>query len=298
MKLADFSYPIALALLSILVATLEHYFPWRKGQSQLRPRLWSDLLYLIFNGHFLGVILYGIAVYRILPGLDRVLGTYELTPIVYRNLAMRWPLWAQLIVVLLAMDFAQWCVHNLLHRVPVLWEMHKTHHTVRDGQMDFIVSFRFQWTEVVVYKIVQYLPLAFFGFSSKVILAHAILGTLMGHLNHANLNLGHGVLKYVLNSPRMHIWHHNYDANGRTTVNFGIIFSLWDWIFRTAYLPAEPPRRLGFPGDDQFPHNYFAQEAWPLQRLLPARARQGAIPIALGMIVLALLWLAHLPPTP
>lgn len=296
MKLADFSYPIALALISILVATLEHFFPWRKDQRQLRPRLFSDVLFLLFNGHFLGVILYGIASHRLLPSLDRLLGTYGLTPLVYRNVAMGWPLWVQIVAVLLIMDFAQWCVHNLLHRVPILWEMHKTHHSVRDGEMDFIVSFRFQWTEVVIYKAAQYLPLAFFGFSGPAVLVQAIFGTLIGHLNHSNLDLGHGAWKYVLNSPRMHIWHHNYDADGRTTVNFGIIFSLWDWIFGTAHLPSEPPRRLGFRGEEEFPRSYFAQQGWPLPRLLPAAARRGVLPGVLGLLVLGLLWLAHLPP--
>lgn len=298
MKLADFSYPIALAIISILVAVLEHFFPWRKEQRQLRPGLFSDILFLVFNGHFLGVILYGIASHRILPGLDRLLGTYGLTPLVYRNAAMRWPLWVQIPAVLLIMDFVQWCVHNLLHRVPILWELHKTHHSVRDGEMDFIVSFRFQWTEVVVYKAVQYLPLAFFGFSGQAVLVQAVFGTLIGHLNHSNLDLGHGPWKYVLNSPRMHIWHHNYDADGRTTVNFGIVFSLWDFIFGTAHLPPEPPRRLGFSDQDQFPRSYFAQQGWPLPRLLPAAARRGVLPGILGLMVLGLLWLAHLPPQP
>ena len=298
MKLADYSYPIALLLLSVTVATLEHFFPGGRGKSSVRPRLWSDLLYLVFNGHFLGVLLYGITVHRILPGLDRMLSAHGLTSVVYRNVAMHWPLWLQLVAVLLVLDFVQWCVHNLLHRVPFLWAFHKTHHTVADDEMDFIVSFRFQWTEVVVYKSVQYLPLAFFGFSDQVIFAHAIFGTLIGHLNHANLNLGHGRWRYILNSPRMHIWHHNYEGSSRTTVNFGIIFSMWDWIFGTAYLPAEPPPRLGFHGDDLFPRTYFAQEAWPLPKILPARMRQGVLPIALFLGVLGLLWFLHLPPRP
>lgn len=296
MSLAELSYPLALALLSVFVATLEHFFPWRKGQRQLRPGLFSDVLYLVFNGHFLGLLLYGIAAHHILPRLDRVLGAHGLTPIVYRNAAMSWPFWLQLVVALVVMDFVQWCVHNLLHRVPLLWEFHKTHHSVGDGEMDFIVSFRFQWVEVVIYKTVQYLPLAFFGFSGGVVLVQAIFGTLIGHLNHANLNLGHGVWRYILNSPRMHIWHHNYEGDSRTTVNFGIIFSLWDFIFGTAYLPPAPPPRIGFRGDDQFPHRFLAQQAWPLQRLLPARRRQGAMPAGLGLLVLAGLWLAHNPP--
>jgi 3-mercaptopyruvate sulfurtransferase SseA/sterol desaturase/sphingolipid hydroxylase (fatty acid hydroxylase superfamily) len=296
LRLADFSYPLALVFLSLLVAALEHFFPWRKQQKQLRPHLLSDLLHLVFNGHFLGVFLYGIAANYVLPPVDRLLAAHGLLAVVYRNLAAAWPLWAQLVVILFAMDFVQWCVHNLLHRVPLLWELHKTHHSVVDGEMDFLVSFRFQWTEVVVYKVVQYLPLAFFGFSAKAVLIYAIIGTLVGHLNHANLNLGHGAWTYLINSPRMHIWHHDYAADGRTTVNFGIIFSLWDWLFGTAYLPAAPPARLGFRGEEEFPRNFFAQEAWPLPRLLPARARSGAVAAALGVAVVGALFLAHRPP--
>jgi 3-mercaptopyruvate sulfurtransferase SseA/sterol desaturase/sphingolipid hydroxylase (fatty acid hydroxylase superfamily) len=301
-SLSAYAYPIALALLSIAVALCEHFFPWRKAQRQLRPSLMSDLAHLVFNGHFLGVLLYGVAVHRILPTVDRFLGAHGLTPVVYRSVAARWPLWLQILVVVVAMDFVQWCVHNLLHRVPLLWEMHKTHHSVVDGEMDFIVSFRFQWLEVVVYKALQYLPLSFFGFSGTAILVHAIFGTLIGHLNHANLDLGYGPWRYVLNSPRMHLWHHNYDADSRTTVNFGIIFSAWDWIFGTAYMPPasqyQTPARIGFRGDDTFPHSFFAQEAWPLQRLLPRRWQRGAVPVVLGGMVLAALWVLHEPPRP
>lgn len=297
MSLAAYAYPIALGLLSLLLVGLEHFFPWRREQRQLRPRLLSDLMHLVFNGHFLGVLLYGIAVHHVLPAVDRLLGAYGLTPVVYRNLALRWPLWIQIPVVLVVLDFVQWCVHNLLHRVPLLWEFHKTHHSVVDGEMDFLVSFRFQWVEVVVYKTAQYLPLAFFGFADTAILVHAIFGTLIGHLNHSNLDLGHGAWRYVLNSPRMHIWHHDHARDGRTTVNFGIIFSVWDWIFRTAYVPADkhPPARIGFQGEEQFPTNFLAQEAWPLGLLVPRRLRHGPVWITLGVLVLGLLFVAHRP---
>ncbi len=263
--LSPYLYPLSLAGISLLLVVLERVFPWRRDQRQLRPRLWSDVLHLVFNGHFLGVILYGIAVHRVLPHVDRALQAGGLYEGVYRNAAASWPVWVQIVVALLVIDFLQWCVHNLLHRVPVLWEFHKTHHSVQDGEMDWIVSFRFQWTEVVVYKSVLYLPLAFFGFGYEAVMFHAIFGTLVGHFNHANLNLDWGPLKYVLNSPRMHIWHHDYDGDSKTTVNFGIIFSIWDWVFGTAKMPDEPPRHIGFDGVETFPDTFFAQMAWPVR---------------------------------
>ena len=202
----------------------------------------------------------------LLPPVDAWLTGRGLHDVVYRGEASDWPVWAQIVVALLVIDLVQWCVHNLLHRVPWLWEFHKCHHSVADGEMDWIVSFRFQWTEVVVYKLVQYLPLAWFGFGIEAVMVHAIFGTFIGHLNHANLNWDWGPLRYVLNSPRMHIWHHDYDGDARTTVNYGIIFSLWDWMFGTAKLPAEPPRLLGFEGVEAYPRGFFGHLAEPFRR--------------------------------
>ncbi|MBX3275883.1 MAG: sterol desaturase family protein [Sandaracinaceae bacterium] len=288
-------YPISLAALSVLVMALERVFPWRKGQKQLRPRLGSDLLHLGFNGHFLGILLAGLADTWLLPHVDALLAGRGWTEAVYRNAAAGWPLWAQIIVALLVVDFIQWCVHNLLHRVPFLWELHKAHHSIEDGEMDWIVSFRFSWLEVIVYKSVLYLPLVFLGFAWEALMVHAIFGTLIGHLNHANLDLGHGVWRYVLNSPRMHIWHHDYDGDEKSTVNFGIIFSIWDWIFGTAKMPPEPPKRLGFAGVETFPKEFFAQEIWPLQRALPALGRHALVANVVGALVLGGAWYLHTP---
>ncbi len=292
--MSAYAYPIALAAISVFVAGLERFFPKRREQKQLRAGLGWDLLHLVFNGHFLGVIFFGVADRWLLPPLDGWLADLGWTDAVYRNAAAGWPLWAQILVALLAIDFAQWCVHNLLHRVPFLWETHKCHHSVEDGEMDWIVSFRFQWTEVVVYRAVLYLPLAWFGFAAEAVLFHAIFGTLIGHLNHANLNLSWGPLRYVLNSPNMHIWHHDYEGDSKTTKNFGIIFSTWDWIFGTAYMPDEPPKKLGFPGVRQFPKNFFAATVWPLGKLLPAKGR-GLVATLLGAALVLMGWYLHLP---
>jgi 3-mercaptopyruvate sulfurtransferase SseA/sterol desaturase/sphingolipid hydroxylase (fatty acid hydroxylase superfamily) len=287
--MAAYMYPISLAVLSGFVMLLERFFPWRPEQKQLRPKLWSDFIHLAFNGHFLGLLLAGLASTWILPSVDKWLAAEGLTDSVYRNAAADWPLWAQIIVALVVVDFLQWCVHNMLHRVPLFWEFHKAHHSVKDGEMDWIVSFRFSWLEVIVYKSVLYLPLVFFGFRWEALMFHAIFGTLIGHLNHANLNLGHGWWRYILNSPRMHIWHHDYEGDAKTTVNFGIIFSCWDWIFGTAKMPADPPPHIGFSGVETFPENFFSQEIWPLQKLAP-RVHSAVFWTILGALVMAAAW--------
>jgi sterol desaturase/sphingolipid hydroxylase (fatty acid hydroxylase superfamily) len=38
-------------------------------------------------------------------------------------------------------DFIQWNVHRLLHTIPFLWKIHKTHHSVKE--MGFAAHFRY-----------------------------------------------------------------------------------------------------------------------------------------------------------
>ncbi|MFN3199285.1 MAG: rhodanese-like domain-containing protein [Bradymonadia bacterium] len=287
-------YPLSLAAISVFVAILEWRWPKRR-QQQLRPDLLSDFMHLVFNGHFLGVILFGVATHWILPHVDMWLAGAGLTETLYRNAASQWPVWVQIAVCLVVVDFAQWCVHNLLHRVSFFWGFHKTHHSVKNGEMDWIVSFRFQWTEVVVYKTILYLPLAFFGFGEVAVLTHAIFGTLIGHLNHANLDLDYGPLRYVLNNPNMHIWHHDYEGDARTTVNFGIIFSTWDYLFRTAKVPDHDPPRIGFPGVETYPRNFLAQMGWPLSQFTQGSGHFAAGALGIGLIAGG--WLLQKGPT-
>lgn len=291
-------YPLSLLALSLAVFTAERLWPWRRAQRAWRRTLPSDLVHLAFNGHLLGVLLFGIAQHRVLPHVDGWLRSAGLYDDVYRAFAAEWPLWVQVPVALLVVDLLQWGVHNLLHRVPWLWELHKVHHSVTDGEMDWIVSFRFQWGEVIVYRSLLYVPLAFLGFGYEAVMTHALVGTLVGHLNHANLDLSWGPLRYLVNNPRMHLWHHDYDGDARTTVNFGIIFSLWDWMFGTAKLPADPPAKLGFPGVESFPQSFLSQVAWPLPRLFGGGRTGRALAVVSGVIVLAGGYWLHLPPRP
>jgi sterol desaturase/sphingolipid hydroxylase (fatty acid hydroxylase superfamily) len=84
----------------------------------------------------------------------------------------------------------------------------------------------------------------------------------LGHLNHANVKITWGPLKYVFNNSVMHLWHHALNLpKGKTTgVNFGISLSLWDYIFKTNYIPNETGDiSLGFEGLNEFPKTFSSQ---------------------------------------
>ena len=233
----------------------------------LRRQFAQDLFWLFFNGHYAGVLVANAAAFLLvfaMPAIDQARSV---------RLAAASPIWLQFLTFLVVKDFLEWCVHNLLHRVPWLWEFHKVHHSIEE--LDWIGNFRFHWMEIVVYQGITYLPLVIFGVSGPVILAVAIFSTLVGHLNHSNLNISWGPLRFVLNSSRMHVWHHDHDwpAHRPTGVNFGIVLSVWDWIFGTAYWPSvdespeQQPRGFGFPGMAAFPRSLAGRLLYPISRI-------------------------------
>lgn len=63
--------------------------------------------------------------------------------------------------ILFVSDFVQWNTHRLLHRVPMLWNFHKVHHSVKE--MGFAAHLRYHWMEPVVYKSLLYIPIAIIG---------------------------------------------------------------------------------------------------------------------------------------
>lgn len=261
------SYPFWLLVVSVIVFLLERMRPWRKSQRVFRRRIGQDVFWLAFNGHFAGVLL-ALAAGHLLasaaPGIEKVEAV---------RLIASQPLWIQFVLFFVLKDFLEWGVHNLLHRVPWLWNFHKVHHTIEE--LDWIGSFRFHWMEIIVYRGLTYLPLAVLGADGRVLLAIAVLATLIGHINHSNLYLSWGPLRYVINSPRMHVWHHarKLPADHPRGANFGISLSLWDWLFGTAWwpdaeeCPEQQPGSLGFRDMEQYPQSLIDRFAYPVSKL-------------------------------
>jgi sterol desaturase/sphingolipid hydroxylase (fatty acid hydroxylase superfamily) len=255
-------YYFWLIAVSILCFLLERLTPWRKSQKVFRKGFLQDLFWLVFNGHFLGVLLAMVTGKTV-----QVFNTFlfKLGLPVPESLALlaNAPLWLQFIIFFVLKDFVEWNIHRLLHNVPWLWEFHKLHHSIEE--LDWIGNFRFHWGEVVVYKTLSYLPLVILGVDGYVILAIAVVNTLMQDINHANLSIDWGPFKYVLNSPRMHVWHHDIELHGKGGQNFGIVLSLWDWLFGTVFWPKaqKEPNTLGFQGMSQYPQSIPGRIVYP-----------------------------------
>ncbi|NIJ44637.1 sterol desaturase/sphingolipid hydroxylase (fatty acid hydroxylase superfamily) [Wenyingzhuangia heitensis] len=251
------NYFWGLILISLIVWSLEILFPWRKQQSIFRQDFWLDGFYMFFNFFLFSIFISGF--YAIFSNLLAFVGlsTNSLAVVDLKNLAP----FTQLLIFFVLSDFFQWFTHVMLHRFDALWSFHQVHHSVKE--MGFAAHLRYHWIENILYKPLKTLAIMLLGgFEPEQAYLVHFIAISIGHLNHSNLNITWGPLKYIFNNPVMHLYHHAYHLpkDKKYGVNFGISLSLWDYIFRTNYIPkVDKNELLGFKGDDKVPSTFWKQ---------------------------------------
>ena len=253
------NYFWGLILISILVWLAELLFPWRKSQSAFRKDFWLDVFYMFFNFFIFAIFISGFYQAATLAFESIGIGIQSIKLI---DLSA-FPNWLELLVFFILLDFVQWFTHVLLHKIPALWNFHKVHHSVKE--MGFAAHLRYHWMENILYKPLKTLVVMLIGgFEPEQSYIVHFIAIAIGHLNHANIKLTYGPFKYLFNNPVMHLYHHAYHLpKGCFGVNFGISLSIWDYLFKTNYIPENSGTiELGFKGDEQFPKDFLHQSIY------------------------------------
>jgi len=248
-----------LILISFVVWGLEILFPWRKNQNIIRKDFFLDAFYMFFNFFIFSIVISGF--YALMEQSFNMIGVQMDSVAIIETGSM--PSWLELIIFFLLLDFVQWFTHILLHKIPAFWEFHKVHHSVKE--MGFAAHLRYHWMENILYKPLKTLAIMLIGgFEPQQAYIVHFAAIAIGHLNHANIKLTYGPLKYIFNNPVMHLYHHAYQLpKGRFGVNFGISLSLWDYLFKTNYIPEDSGKiKLGFEDDENFPKNFIGQNIY------------------------------------
>jgi sterol desaturase/sphingolipid hydroxylase (fatty acid hydroxylase superfamily) len=251
--------------ISLAVYLLELLFPWRKNQPRIREDFWLDTFYMFFNVFIFSLVGYAAVSNVVVEAFNDLLANvFGIRNLVALNIAT-WPTWMQMLLLFVLRDFIHWNVHRLLHRSPWLWQFHKVHHSVQ--QMGYAAHLRYHFMETIVYRTFEYLPLAMIGFGIQDFIIVYLFALTIGHLNHANIYLPLGPLKYIFNNPQMHIWHHSKELpKGSYGVNYGISLSLWDYLFGTVWMPHDGRDiELGFPEVERYPHGFLEQVVEPFK---------------------------------
>jgi len=253
------NYFWGLALVSITFFTVEIVLPWRKKQPVFRKYFWQDAFYMYFNFFLFYIVLFaGLSAVAesVSLWIFKTVGVEDLVLFHIEDLST----WSQLLIVFIITDFTHWNIHRMLHKYPVLWRFHRVHHSIKE--MGFAGHLRFHWMESVIYKSITYFPLLVIGFETEYLFYMYMISISWGHFNHANFMIPMGILKYVFNSPQMHIWHHvkELPQDREMGVNFGLTLSVWDYIFKTNYEPhSGRDIELGFEGDEYYSKSFIKQ---------------------------------------
>jgi sterol desaturase/sphingolipid hydroxylase (fatty acid hydroxylase superfamily) len=148
-------------------------------------------------------------------------------------------------------DLTKYFVHRWMHKYPILWALHKVHHSATE--LTPLTIYRTHPLEGIVFSLrsafTQGLAISvfFFLFGDKVSLATVLGVNVMIFLfNVAGSNLRHshiGIrywrwLEYILISPAQHQLHHSI-AKEHHDKNFGATLAIWDWVFKSHHYSTD-----------------------------------------------------------
>lgn len=134
---------------------------------------------------------------------------------------------------LLVRSLASYGTHVLMHQAPLLWRLHRVHHS--DTHLDVSTTVRFHPVEFVVQLAILIPLVLFFGLSPWVLVVYELLDVAVNVFTHANVRLPPGVdrvVRWVFVTPDMHRIHHS-SWRPETDSNYGAVFSFWDRAFDT-----------------------------------------------------------------
>jgi sterol desaturase/sphingolipid hydroxylase (fatty acid hydroxylase superfamily) len=160
----------------------------------------------------------------------------------------------QVLLLFLSAEFGAYWAHRALHRVPILWSIHRVHHSaealtiftrLRDHPLDFIWMGlgRVAGGAVVGAPLFYLLGTPMDARSMETYLAISAVALPFGFdvWRHSHLPISLGPLNYILGAPVLHQIHHSAELRHRDK-NLGAELAIFDWMFGTLYIPSKDER--------------------------------------------------------
>lgn len=141
------------------------------------------------------------------------------------------PAWLELAIALVLLDLAIYWQHRLLHTSPLLWRLHRAHHT--DVTLDATSALRFHPLEILLSLGFKIALVVLLGVAPLAAMVFEVLLSSFALVTHANLALPAWLDKPVralVVTPNMHRIHHSTHGDEQRR-NFGFNLSLWDHLF-------------------------------------------------------------------
>jgi len=183
-----------------------------------------------------------------------------------------WPVIVQVLIMVLAVDFARYWLHRACHTVTPLWKLHEVHHS---PDILYVLNVgRFHPLEKVLHFAFDTLPFAMIGVAPEVIAGYFLAYSVNGFFQHSNVRLRYGFLNYLVGSAETHRWHHARDPKV-AQCNFGNTTIVWDLLFGTWFLPRDG-RELDIGiTDSTYPRGFLEQMFTPFRTGNGMETRRG-----------------------
>jgi sterol desaturase/sphingolipid hydroxylase (fatty acid hydroxylase superfamily) len=257
---------IEIALLAIVLGVAEKLKPAEPVIN--RQTIRTDIFYTLL--HRLGA--FGLVVFALVqPLMDSTKSQLTLWGWQPLQVEQLWPgvtdvAWVSFLIYLLILDFFDYWIHRAQHRWQWWWELHALHHSQRqmtlwsDNRNHLLDDLLRDFLFAVLALLIGVAPAQFVGL--------IVLSRVVQSLQHANIRLQFPMLlENKIVSPSFHRLHHAIGAGHEGVkfgCNFGVIFSFWDRLFKTAdFTPGFVPTGVR----DQLTGRDYGSSFWQHQKL-------------------------------
>jgi sterol desaturase/sphingolipid hydroxylase (fatty acid hydroxylase superfamily) len=177
-----------------------------------------------------------------------------------------------LIAFMFFQDFIHYWYHRLAHEWPLLWKIHRVHHS--SPNMNILVTSRihFLWQLLMPVNYVSAI-LIYLG-QFEVFITWWAFRAWLNYLTHTSLRWDLPILSVtwlkpfvwvierVFTTPDAHHAHHGFGPSGKPMGNYAPVIIFWDFVFGTAYLPHSRQEQVGVENDPVYP--WYQQLWWPI----------------------------------
>lgn len=236
-----------------MIPILERLVPLKR-QKFLRPGMINDLIHTYHRGHLWSFL--------------NALFVAWLAAYAQQNLGRSLPLqgsladahWAVSFLALMLMGhFTFYGAHYLCHKVPMLWQFHRVHHS--SLTLDSFSTSRFHIFDKTLFALPYLMLVTYFQPDPGLTFLYISFRDFWGRYGHGNIRDPHW-LGYFMSNPKFHRWHHSNHPEA-IDKNFSAEFNFLDYLFGTAYYPKD--RIPDYFGEEDYSNNIVVQHYRPFR---------------------------------
>jgi ornithine lipid hydroxylase len=246
---------VAVAVAGATVFATEARIPYRAAWQPTLSDMAQDSAFMLAAQVAVPLVLGWIVIWLLQPFLAGHGLTLGLWP-------AAWPIWAQVVLKIVAGDFLRYWLHRWSHQWPLLWRWHAPHH--HPSKLYCWNVFRFHPADKALQFLCDSLPFIVLGMGAEAFAYYFVVYATSGFLQHSNCDIRLGWLNYLVSGPEVHRWHHSAEIRDANH-NYAHTLIVWDLLFGTYFRSLGAVGALGL-ADDTYPSSFIGQMAAPFRR--------------------------------